>query len=236
MSMSPGVLAGRLAQDGHEVLVVLTCRDSNRLGFQASLLGLAAQGVEAVAVVRGTDPAYGDHPRAVAVADLDPAEALLAIRTLAAGRDLVGNPVEPAPRLTPGVEVDPFVAEDELKREVGAAERCVGAGARWLLTPPVHDADRFEAVIEPFAGLGVPIIARVVLLKSVGMARYLNRNVSGDQVPAETIRRLRKAPDKVEASVQVAAELIDRLADRCRGVCVQPLGWEDKLSTLVGRL
>ncbi len=238
MSLCPAVLGRRLVETGHEVVLGVSCRDRNRIALQSYLLGASVDGVRNVLVTRGTEPAYGDHPRAKAVYDLEPQEVLAALRGLGGGgggKDLAGNPLEGEvlPELLGGAELNPFLEDEALKAELAEVEQRVGAGARFLLTTPVHDVERFAKVMEPFAGLGVPVIARVMLLKSVGMARYLNRNVAGDTVPKATIKRLRKASDKGEESLRIAIDMARSLGGLCRGVCYLPLGWESRLPSLM---
>ena len=49
------------------------------------------------------------------------------------------------------------------------------------------------------------IIPTVMLLKSVGMARYINRHLEM-KIPEEYITRIQNAPDRVRECVQIAAE------------------------------
>lgn len=233
MSMCAVQVCRRLVDGGHEVVLRLSCRDRNRIALQSCLLGAAVDGVRHVVITGGTDPAYGDHPSAKVVSDVEPQELLVALRDLALGKDMAGNDVEGLPSLLGGAEVNPWLEGAEQRAEVSAAEKMVGAGAKFLLTPPVHDPERFKAAMAPFVVLGVPVIARVMLLKSVGMARYLNRNVAGDTVPAETIKRLRKASDKAEEALKIAVDTARELEGFCRGGCFQPLGWEERLPALV---
>jgi len=70
----------------------------------------------------------------------------------------------------------------------------------------------------------------VLLLKSVGMARYIDRHMDNVSISSEIIGRIQKAQDKVRECVNVAAEFVSGLRDMgCSGVLIAPLGWEDKL-------
>lgn len=229
-------LARRVVEAGHEVVLQIPCRDRNRIGLQSGLLSAYVEGVRSVVVTRGTDPAFGDHPRARAVYDLEPHELLAAIDGLAEGFDMSGSPIEGRPRLFAGAEVNPWLEADALEAELEEARKRVVAGAKFLVTTPVHDAARFAPLAARLAALGVPVLCRTVLVKSVGMARYLNANVAGVRVPEETIRRLRKAPDKTTESLRIAADLAEALKGVCRGVIFVPLGWEDRLPALLDLL
>jgi methylenetetrahydrofolate reductase (NADPH) len=70
----------------------------------------------------------------------------------------------------------------------------------------------------------------VLLLKSAGMARYIDRNIKGVSVPPEMIRDIQKAPDKPQECVRIAAGIVARLKDMgMAGVLISTAGWEDKL-------
>jgi 5,10-methylenetetrahydrofolate reductase len=87
--------------------------------------------------------------------------------------------------------------------------------------------------------LKVPILAGIVLLKSAGMAKYMNKNVAGVFVPDPLIKRMaaageadkaakaegKKADNQVKTSIEIAAELIRGMKPLSRGVHIMPLGW-----------
>jgi 5,10-methylenetetrahydrofolate reductase len=76
----------------------------------------------------------------------------------------------------------------------------------------------FEPFVKKVAHFKVPIIAGITLLKSVGMARYINKHVEGASIPDSMIDQLMKASDKQKASVEIAGELIKELRSLCQGV------------------
>ncbi len=233
MTACPTALGRRLVEQGHEVILHVSCRDRNRMGLQSLLLGAAVEGLTNVLVARGTDGAYGDHPRARMVYDLEPHELIKAARKLSNGKDLGNNEISGNVDFTCGVEVNPWFEHEALDEELEEAGKRVEAGARFLITPAVHEAEKLVAFAEKVKPLGVPLFARVLLLKSVGMARYLNLNVAGCRIPDATVKRLRKAPDKTAESLQIAADLMGDLSKVCQGVCFTPLGWEQHLPALM---
>ncbi|MBU0605721.1 MAG: 5,10-methylenetetrahydrofolate reductase, partial [Candidatus Omnitrophica bacterium] len=74
--------------------------------------------------------------------------------------------------------------------------------------------------------------AGIVLLKSVGMARFMNKNVSGVFVPDELIREMESATDRTATSVDIATRLIRGLKPLCQGIHIMPIGW-NKMMPLV---
>ena len=78
------------------------------------------------------------------------------------------------------------------------------------------------------------IVPTVLLLKSLGMARYTERNMPHLYIPPEIIDRIQRAPDKVRECVRIAVELTQRIkAEGFPGVVLSTLGWEHKLPEIV---
>lgn len=231
MAMDPQVLCRRANEQGHTTILHVNCRDRNRLGLQSHLLGAYADGIQNIAISRGSDPTYGDHPRAQGIYDVEPEELLGIARRFAQGEDSNGNPVEGSPRFICGSDLSFGIdSTDQLMKQ---AENLTKAGAQYFLIGPVHSPEKFETLGTKLSSLGVPIIAKIMLIKSVGMARYINRNVPGDTISDQTIKRLRKASDKAEESIRIAADTAQTLSSICRGVCFQPLGWEHRVPALL---
>ncbi|MBU1124918.1 MAG: methylenetetrahydrofolate reductase, partial [Candidatus Omnitrophica bacterium] len=66
----------------------------------------------------------------------------------------------------------------------------------------------------------------IVLLKSAGMARYMNKNVAGVSVPDHLIKEMEATTDKVSTSVDIAVRLIKELKPMCQGIHIMPIGWD----------
>ncbi|RLA93580.1 MAG: 5,10-methylenetetrahydrofolate reductase, partial [Deltaproteobacteria bacterium] len=73
----------------------------------------------------------------------------------------------------------------------------------------------------------------IVLLASVGMARYMNANVPGIFVPEEMIQELASAPKgkAIEKGIEIAARLIRTIRDEgiCDGVHIMAIGREERV-------
>jgi 5,10-methylenetetrahydrofolate reductase len=86
------------------------------------------------------------------------------------------------------------------------------------------------------SGIEVPIMAGIVILKSAGMARYMNANVAGVNVPDELIEELLKDKEKSKSGrtgVEIAIRIIKEIKGCCRGVHLMALGWENKLPAIL---
>ncbi len=230
MKMSSLGAAILLQGKGLETVMQLCCRDRNRLALQADLLAAQALGVTNVMAVTGEDPTYGDHHRARAVYDIDLVELLGAIQNLQKGRDMAGVELNGAPNFLVGSTVNSGASGGALDMELAELERKVAAGAKFFVTPPVFDLESFSGFMKKVAGREAKIIPTVLLLKSVGMARYIDRHLDNVSVPSEVISRIQKTQDKVRECVDIAAALVSGLRKMgCNGVLIVPLGWEHKL-------
>ena len=99
---------------------------------------------------------------------------------------------------------------------------------------PADDLTVLDRFLKRLEDRPAYIIPTVLLLKSVGMARYIDRHMEHIKIPPETIRRLQNAPERVRECVQIAAELIAALkAKQVSGVNIATIGWEDKLPQIL---
>src|SRR5512142_1712834 len=64
-------VAALLLRHGVEPVAQMTCRDRNRLGMQADLLGASALGIRNMLLLSGDHGIWGDHPEAKNVYDID---------------------------------------------------------------------------------------------------------------------------------------------------------------------
>jgi len=215
-----------LKERGIEPVYQLVTRDRNRLALQSDLLSAYVLGIENVLCLTGDHPVLGDHPQAKPVYDLDSVQLLKAAKSLNEGEDMVGNPLEGRPQLFLGAVVNPGI--EPLEPQIIKMKKKISAGAQFFQTQPVYEVDKFARFVEKVKDLGVPILAGVVLLKSAKMAKYMNENVSGVNVPQELIEEMASVSkeDRPKKSVEIAVRLIRKLKPLCQGIHIMPLGWD----------
>jgi len=219
-----------LQSKGFETVMQVCCRDRNRLALQADLLAAQALGVANVMALTGEDPSHGDHRHIRAVNDVDLIELLEAIQNLKSGRDMAGVELSGAPRFLVGSSVNSGASGGALDLELKELDKKIEAGAEFFVTAPVFDLEAFAGFMKKVGDRKAKIIPTVLLLKSSGMARYIDRQQDNVSIPANLINRIKKAQDKVQECVNIAAELVSALRDAgsC-GVNLATLGWEHKL-------
>lgn len=233
MRMSSWAACRYLLDKGYETICEISCAHQNRVAIQAELLGAHLLGLENVMAAAGDDPKLGDHPEAKAVFDIDLLELLEAIKKLHTGYDMSGGDLEGPPRFCVGAKLDASAQGHILDLEMKEMEKKIRLGVEFFITTSVYDLAQFEAFMQKAKTFGVPVIAGLMVLKSVGMARYINKHIEGVVVPEGIIEQLMKAADKIAASVDIAAELIKGVRAVCQGVNIIAMGWEDKVPRLL---
>jgi methylenetetrahydrofolate reductase (NADPH) len=213
-----------LKKRGAEPIFQLTCRDRNRIALQSDLLSAYVLGIENVLCLTGDYVSLGDHPDAKPVFDLDSVSLIQTVKTLNGGHDLAGQELLGSPQFCIGAVVSP--GADPLEPQIIKMEVKLRAGAEFFQTQAVYDLEEFETFMKQVEHLDVPVLGGIILLKSAGMARFMNRNVAGVHVPEHLINRMEEAKDKAATSVQIAAELVKGMKDLCQGVHIMALGWE----------
>lgn len=237
MRMSSLGGAAILQSQGMETVLQVNCRDRNRIALQADLLAANGCGITNVMAVTGEETSFGDHHQARSVYDIDLLELLQVLKGLQEGRDMAGIELTGAPRFLVGATAmagakgrSPELALEEMNKKIDL-------GASFFISPPLFDLSVIQPFLKRIDLASTRILPTVLLLKSVGMARYLARNADHVHITDALIDRLQKAPDKQHESVLIAAETISALKQEgFAGVLVATLGWEHKLPDILGRI
>lgn len=223
-----------LKDKGIDPIYQVTCRDRNRLALQADLLSGWVLGIRNMLALTGDHPTLGDHPRAKPVFDLDSVTLLEATSKLNSGVDMAGKELKGAPDFLCGAVVNPGADnEAALDLQIIKMEKKMGAGAKFFQTQAVYDLDVFEKFMKRVEGFGAKVLGGIILLKSVGMARYMNKNVAGVFVPEPLIDELKASEDKAQASMDIAVRLIKGMKGLCDGVHIMAMGWESKIPPIL---
>jgi methylenetetrahydrofolate reductase (NADPH) len=223
-----------LIERGMEPILQMTCRDRNRLALQSDLLSAYGLGIENILCLTGDHPSLGDHPQARGVFDLDSVQLLTAATGLQNGYDMAGNKLEEPPKFFLGAVVTP--GADPLEPQIIKMEKKIEAGARFFQTQAVYDTEKFKEFMNQARRFNVPVMAGIVILKSAGMANYMNANVAGVNVPQELIEELKKDKEKTKSGqtgVEIAIRIIKEIKDCCQGVHIMAMGWEDKVPAIL---
>ena len=224
-----------LKNAGLTPILQLTCRDRNRIALQSELLGAAMLGIDNILCLTGDHTKMGDHPGAKPVFDLDSVSLLHTVCQLEKGVDLAGNPLvgEP-PKFAKGAVVSP--CSDSVDAQLAKMERKVMAGAEYFQPQAVFESEKFVSFMEKAKQFGKPVQLGVIIPKSAGMAKFMNKNVAGVHVPDDMIEELAADKEKAKAGitgVEIAARIIRQCRPYCQGVHIMALGWEAKVPELL---
>ena len=225
MRLGSLAVSSLLKQKGFEPVFQVTCRDRNRLALQSDILSAAALGIENLLLLTGDHTTLGDHPDAKPVFDLDSVQLLQVVKKMQQGTDMKGNKlVGVSPKFCVGAVVNP--GADPLEPQIIKMEKKIAAGAEFFQTQAIYDLKIFENFLNKIKHLKVPILGGIVLLKSAGMAKFMNKNVAGVFVPDNLIKEMEETKDKTTKSVEIAARLIKELKPMCQGIHIMPIGWD----------
>ena len=225
-----------LQNHGLETILQVCCRDRNRLALQADIIAATALGVANIMAVQGDEIKYGDHPQARPVNDIDLTELLKALQNLQDGKDMAGIELKGTPKFFIGSPVDTGTSGGLLDIEMESLGNKIDLGVKYVITNPVFDLMGLEQFVKRIDTNRVAVIPTVLLLKSAGMARYIDRNIKGISIPPELIANIQKAPDKREECIRIAGELISQIKEMgMAGVLISAVGWEDKIPQILDR-
>ena len=206
---SPLAVAVALQQCGMEPIMQLVCRDRNRLGLEAEIVGAALHGIENLCCLTGDDVSAGDEPEARRVFDLDSPQLLATARSIASGRYLSGRTIEPPPHLFLGAVENPGAPPFEYRAR--RALKKVLAGARFLQLQICFEPRLLEEFMAEAVRLGVAehaaLLPSITILRSARALRFIDAKVPGISVPPAIIDRVEAAADQQEACFDVAYEL-----------------------------
>lgn len=234
--MKAGSLGGcaYLQREGFETILQVCSRDRNRLALQADILTAGALGIPNIMAVQGEDIHFGDHPKARVVNDLDSLELIEMIKSLQNGKDLAGIELTGSPSFFMGSNMDTNAPGGLLELELENLKKKIDNGIEFIITNPVFDIHNFKQFAKRIKDIDVSVIPTVLLLKSAGMARYIDRNIKNISIPSEMIREIQKSPDKQKQCINIAAELIGQMKEMdMAGVMISTAGWEDKVPKIL---
>lgn len=218
-----------LKQNRFESIYQTTTREKSRLQLQKDLLAAGQAGVDNLLVFTEDYRITGDSLQEMMFFHVDAGKLQSVLDHLRDGRTVDDQEIEAKTDFLIGSGVESKWGKNVPDLELREMEEMTKMGAGYFLTTPVFDLDGFEKFLSRTNTFGVPVIAEVMILRTAGMARFLNRHLKSGLVPDWVIQKLAKAQDKEKASIELFADTIKGLKQLCDGVHIITIGGEEKL-------
>ncbi|MDZ7664499.1 MAG: methylenetetrahydrofolate reductase [Desulfotignum sp.] len=207
-----------------------TTRDKNRYQLQKDLTAAHDVGVDNLLVFTEDYRISGDSLQETMFFHVDSGKLGSVLDHLRQGVTIEGNELGRNLEFTLGSGVETPWGKQMPKRGMEEMEDMLNVGAGYFLTTPIFDVDQFEKFMKQVAPFRVPVIAEVMILRTAGMGKFLNRHFKSGLVPEWVIQKLLDAPDRTKASIELFADTVNSLKDICQGVHIVTIGGEDKLA------
>ncbi len=251
----------KLKQAGVEPILQMTGRDRNRMALMGDALAAAAFGIDTMLALTGDHPVVGDCRDAKPVYDLDSVGILRMLTKMEeTGRDCGGNPLagnkvdketgeiidmSATPKFYKGASVTPVY--EPVWLQINKLRQKVDNGAKYIQTQGIFDLETFKRFLDMVdkAGIQTHIMAGIIPLKAAGMAKYMNENVPGIDVPQHMIDRLAAAAAEgkekgvkglpMKLGMEMAAEMIAEIKAQnlCSGVHIMAIGAEKNVPKIL---
>jgi len=239
--MSSLVSALHVLNAGIEPIMQMTVRDRNRIALQSDLLGAYSVGIRNVVCMSGDHQSIGNHPDSFGVNDLDSIQLITAVSDMGdKGVFVNGEPIDGVvPRFFTGAVTSPFLEPFELT--LLRLEKKVEAGASFIQTQCIFDTQRFKEWVQRIQDMGLNekayFVPGLMPLKSPKVARYMQDNIPGIEIPEAIIRRMERASDPKKEGVKLVVEQIQwlRSLPGINGVHIMAVGWEEIIPEIVTR-
>lgn len=223
---------------GIDPVMQMVVRDRNRIAIQSDILGAAALGIHNILCLSGDHQRFGNHPAAKGVYDIDSIHLIQTVKNMRDEKKFLnGEDISGEVPLFIGAAANPFA--DPFEFRVRRLAKKIKAGVDFIQTQAIFDMERFLRWMAMVRDQGldkkVYILAGIIPIKSVGMARYMAKNVAGITIPKEIVTRMEQAKDAKEEGVKIAIEIIEQIKEieGVHGVHVMAVAWEDIVPRVV---
>jgi 5,10-methylenetetrahydrofolate reductase len=164
MKLSALAAARMVKEAGGEPLLLMTCRDRNRLALESDLLGAGALGLENILALSGDFVNQGDHPDAKPVYDTDSVQLLQIARGLMDGHDSAGQPLKGNPQFCLGAVLIPEA--DPVGPQLLKVRKKLAAGVDFFITAPIYDLKKLSSFRQQLGDQDLKVLACVKVPKA----------------------------------------------------------------------
>ncbi len=218
-----------LDKNQFEPIYQTTTRDKNRIQLQKDLIEAHDAGIDNLLVFTEDYRITGDSLQEMMFFHVDAGKLQSVLQHIREGQTVEGDTLKSKAEFLVGSGVESSWGKNIPDLEMKEMEEMTKLGAGYFLSTPVFDVDQFAKFLRRVDTFDVPVIAEVMILRTAGMGRFLNRHLKSGLVPEWIIQKLAQAPDKLKASTEIFADIVTGLKDLCQGVHIITIGGEEKL-------
>ncbi len=220
---------GLLKDNNINAIYQTTTRDKNRFQLQKDLLLADEAGVENLLVFTEDYRISGDTLQESMFFHVDSGKLASVMDHLKEGVTIEGKELDEKIDFLLGSGIETPWGKNMSKRGMEEMEDMMNIGTGFFLTTPIFDIDQFAKFMKQIEPFNVPVIAEVMILRTAGMGKFLNRHFKSGLVPEWVIQKMMTAPNKKQASMELFADTVNSLKDICQGVHIITIGGVDNL-------
>jgi len=218
-----------LKKNRFDAIYQTATREKNRLQIQKDLIRAHDSGVENLLVFTEDYRLTGDSLQEMMFFHVDSEKLTSVLDHLKEGHTVDSKELPFKAEFTFGSGIESKWGKNVPELELKEMEEMTNRGTGYFLTTPVFDVDLFEKFIKRVDTFGVPVIAEVMILRTAGMAQFLNRHLRSGLVPDWIIKKMAKSVDRQKSSIEIFTEIVSGLKDLCQGIHIITMGGDDKL-------
>jgi homocysteine S-methyltransferase len=218
------------SETGHELIPHLVCRDRSLLGLQADLLGAHALGIRNILVATGDAPKHGPYPSG-AVYDLTSIELIGLIKKMNNGLDYNDKPFQGQTGFCISATARPGARD--LDADVDRVRRKAAAGADFIQTQPIFQADNARRFMNAVKDLGIPVVMGIMPLRSLKTAEFMNKSVPGITIPPEIMEAIATSE---QAMMEAICHLITETYPLVDGIHIMAMGDVEVSNVLIDHI
>jgi 5,10-methylenetetrahydrofolate reductase len=220
---------GLLKENNVNAIYQTTTRDKNRFQLQKDLALAHDTGVENLLVFTEDYRITGDSLQETMFFHVDAGKLGSVLDHLKQGVNIEGKELDQKMEFILGSGIETPWGKEMPKQGMVEMEDMINIGSGYFLTTPIFDVDQFARFMKQVDPFKVPVIAEVMILRTAGMGKFLNRHFRSGLVPDWVIQKLAKATDTKKASMELFADTVNSLKDICQGVHIITIGGVDNL-------
>jgi len=213
--MSNIAAAALLLQNDIDPVIQMNCRDRNLVALQSDILGARALGANNLLLSRGSNFPEDHRPRSTGVFDISALDLIATAAAIRDGEVFVDTKPPGAPDLYLGTVATAFNPEEGWEPEKLTSK--ADAGAQFIQLQLCFDMEILRAYMARIVASKLTwrfqFLVGLAVLPSADAAQKLRKTRPDAIIPSAVVQRLKHATDPEAEGVQLAAELLQEVAD-----------------------